>query len=222
VQVHMIEISVGLVCAVFVLTFGYAVAFAVFAPDAPARRLVVVGDQTAGRLARHLVWGSQALAALVVVLAANRAVAGSPSVTIAANMVYALVIAAILLHLLFATRVGTGGMTEQPTMVRWLRVLGWLILAVIVAALVAGYVNLAAFVAVRLVSLVAVVGLVYLLLCLASPHFAVQLATASGGQSVGAQLELRSTPLGPRPALTSACIFIGLILAGIALAIGPW
>ncbi len=107
-QVRMVEISYGITAALFIAMFGYAAALGALAPDAPARRLIAVDDDTARTLARPLVWGTQALAVLVIALAIHRALVAPASLTVATNMVYAIVIGAILLHLLLATRGGGG------------------------------------------------------------------------------------------------------------------
>jgi hypothetical protein len=80
-------------------------------------------------------------------------------------MLYALVIGAVLLHLLWATRGGRAA-GKQVRIVPWLRALGWSILAMIVIALVAGFAGFAAFVATRLVSGAVVLGVPYLLVVL--------------------------------------------------------
>jgi potassium-dependent mechanosensitive channel len=196
--VRMVEISYGLTAALFIAMFGYAVALGALAPDAPSRRLIAVDDETARTLARHLVWGTQGLAVLVIVLAVHKALVAPASLTVATNMVYALVIGAILLHLLLARR-GGGGTGEFPRMVPWLRALGWSMLAMIVIALVAGYAGFAAFLATRLVSGAAVLGLLYLLLVLTN--------TCRGGPSV---------------AITSLYVLLGVILAALFVALGPW
>jgi Na+/pantothenate symporter len=111
-----------LAAAVFVIAFGHAVAAGVLATDAPSRRLIAVDDETAGTLARHLVCGTQALAVLVIALAVHRALAAPPPLTVATDMLYALVVSAILLHLLLSTR-GAGGRAARKlaSIMPWLR-----------------------------------------------------------------------------------------------------
>ncbi|HZN30347.1 MAG TPA: DUF3772 domain-containing protein [Xanthobacteraceae bacterium] len=221
-QVRMVEISYGITAALFIAMFGYAVALGALAPDAPSRRLIAVDDETAGTLARHLVWGSQALAVLVIVLAIHKALVAPSSLTVATNMVYALVVGAILLHLLLATR-GGRGTGEFPRAVPWLRALGWSVLAVIVIALLAGYADFAAFLATRLVSAAAVLGLLYLLLVLGNAFLVERrAAAASPRRAVGANLDVDACRGGPSVAITSLYVLLGVILAALFVAIGPW
>ena len=219
-QVRMIEISYGLAAAVFVAAFGHAVAAGVLATDAPSRRLIAVDHETAGTLARHLVCGTQALAVLVIALAVHRALAVPPALTVATDMLYALVVSAILLHLLLSTR-GAGGRAvgKLVSIMPWLRAFGWLILAVMVIALLAGYARFATFVAIRLVSAVAVLGVLYLLLVLAGAPFLERLAADTPRhQLVGTDVGVTASRIG----ITSLCICLGLMLAALFLAIGPW
>jgi GDSL-like Lipase/Acylhydrolase family/Protein of unknown function (DUF3772) len=221
-QVRMVEISYGITAALFIAMFGYAAALGALAPDAPARRLIAVDDDTARTLARPLVWGTQALAVLVIALAIHRALVAPPSLTVATNMVYAIVIGAILLHLLLATR-GGGGTGEFPRTVPWLRALGWSVLAVIVIALVAGYAGFAAFLATRLASVAAVLGLLYLVLVLANAFFVERrAAAASPRRAIGANLDVDACRGGPSAAITSLYVLLGVILAALFVAIGPW
>src|SRR5262245_34065801 len=112
---------------VVIAAFGRAVALGVFAPDAPRRRLIAVDDVTARSLASHLVWGTRALGALVLALAVHKALAAPAAMTIATNMLFALVIGALLVHLLLSHRSGAAK-EKTPGVARWLRGLGWLVL----------------------------------------------------------------------------------------------
>jgi hypothetical protein len=148
-EVRMIEISYGFIAGVVIAAFGRAVALGVFAPDAPQRRLIALDDLTARSLANHLIWGTRALGALLVVLAVHKALAAPAAMTIATNMLFALVSGVLLLHLLLSHRYS--GEKTLP-LARWLRGLGWLVVGVIAIALIAGYPTFAAFVAARVIS----------------------------------------------------------------------
>jgi len=78
-------------------------------------------------------------------------------------------------HLLLSHR-HSGGTGETPLLARWLRVLGWLILGAIAIILISGYPTFAAFVASRLISILLVLGVLYLLLALGNALFADRLA----------------------------------------------
>src|SRR5262249_56496669 len=135
----------------------------VFAPDAPQRRLIALDDVTAGSLSNDLIWGTRALGALLVVLAIHKALAAPTAMTIATNMLFALVSGVLLLHLLLSRRYG--GEKTLP-LARWLRGLGWLVVGGIAVALIARYPTFAAFVAARGISILALFCGLYLLLAL--------------------------------------------------------
>jgi hypothetical protein len=162
-EVRMIEISYGLIAGIAVAAFGRAVALAVFAPDAPQRRLIEVDDLSAPSLANYLVWATRALGVLVVTLAVHKALAAPAAIIVATNMLFALVTCALLFHLLLPHR-HTGGTGKTTPLARWLRILGWLILGVIAITLISGYPKFAAFVASGLILTLPVLGVLYLLL----------------------------------------------------------
>src|SRR5262249_40378184 len=81
-------------------------------------------------LARYLTWGTRALGVLVLALAVHKALAAPAAMTVATNMLFALVTGALLLHLLLSQRHGAAN-EKTPPLARWLRALGWLVPGVI-------------------------------------------------------------------------------------------
>jgi small-conductance mechanosensitive channel len=218
----MIEISYGFVAGVVIAAFGRAVALGVFAPDAPRRRLIAVDDLTARSLASSLVWGTRALGALVLALAVHKALAAPAAMTVATNMLFALVTGALLLHLLLSHRHGAAKQ-KTPRLAWWLRGLGWLVLAVIAIALLAGYPTFAAFVAARVISISAILGGLYLLLALGSALFAERLAVDTPhGQELAADFGVSTPWLGFAAILTCAAMSLAVMVAALVLYIGPW
>src|SRR5215467_2787262 len=161
-EVRMIEISYGLVAGIVIAAFGRAVALGVFAPDAPRRRLIAVDDLTARSLASYLTWGTRALGVLVLALAVHKALAAPAAMAVATNMLFALLTCIFLLRLLLSHR--HGGETKTLPLAQWLRYLGWPILGVIAIALIWGQPTFAAFVAAALISILPILGVLYLLL----------------------------------------------------------
>jgi small-conductance mechanosensitive channel len=221
-EVRMIEISYGLVAGIVIAAFGRAVALGVFAPDAPRRRLIAVDDLTARSLASYLTWGTRALGVLVLALAVHKALAAPAAVTVATNMLFALVTGALLLHLLLSQRHGAAN-EKTPPLARWLRGLGWLVLGVIAIALVAGYPTFAAFVAARAISISAILGGLYLLLALANALFGERLAVDTPhGQELAADFGVSTPWLGFAAILTCAAMGLAVMVAALVLYIGPW
>jgi len=219
-EVRMIEISYGFIAGVVIAAFGRAAALGVFAPDAPQRRLIALDDLTARSFANHLIWGTRALGALLFVLAIHKALAAPAAMTVATNMLFALVTGILLLHLLLSHRYS--GENTLP-LARWLRGLGWLIVGVIAIALTAGYPTFAAFVAARVISISALLSGLYLLLTLGSALFAGRLAVDPPyGQALAADFGVSTPWLGFAVILTCAGICVAAVLAALVLYIGPW
>jgi len=163
-EVHMFEISRSVYIGTIVAAFGQAVAFAVLAPQAGWRRLIDADDRTARGLALDLSAAAISLGWFYILLAMCRAVAAPPVLSTAINMLFVIVVAAILLHALLLTRPPAGGQriwNSRPAAA--VRAAGWACLALMVLALLAGYGGLAARFAAWLVSLVAALGAIYLL-----------------------------------------------------------
>jgi hypothetical protein len=220
-EVRMIEISYGFIAGIVIAAFGRAVARGVFAPDAPQRRLIALDDLTARSLANHLIWGTRALGALLFVLAIHKALAAPAAMTVATNMLFALVSGALLLHLLLSHRSGAAK-KKTPGVARWLRGLGWLVLVVIAIALVAGYPTFAAFVAARVISISALLGGLYLLLALGNALFAERAVDTPHGQELAADFGVGTPWLGFAAILTGVGICVAAMLAALVLYIGPW
>jgi hypothetical protein len=221
-EVRMIEISYGSIAGIVVAAFGRAVALGVFAPDAPQRRLITISDLTARSLAGHLVWGTRALGALVLALAAHKALAAPAAMIVATNMLFALFTGTLLLHLLLSHWY-SGGTEESASRLRWLRVFGWLILGVIAITLISGYPAFAAFVASRLISILAILGLLYLLLALGNAPFAERLAIDTAhSQALAGNFAASTRWLAFAAILTCSGMCLALMLAALVLYIGPW
>jgi len=219
-EVRTIEISYGFIAGVVIAAFGRAVALGVFAPDAPQRRLIALDDLTARSLANHLIWGTRALGALLLVLAVHKALAAPAAMTVATNMLFALVTSILLLHLLLSRRYG--GENTLP-LARWLRGLGWLVAGVIAIALIAGYPTFAAFVAARVISVSALLGGLYLLLALGNALFAGRVAVDTPyGQELAADFGVGTPWLGFAAIMTGAATCLAAMLAALVLYIGPW
>ena len=218
-----VEIAYGLGIAVAIAALGRAIASGVLAPDAPWRRLVALDDETAAALTRHLVWVARVLGVLVFVLVLHKVLDAPPVVVVASNMLFALAIGGVLLHLLLSShrrRTQDPGDEMQPAL--WLRAIAWLVLAVIVVALVAGYAGFAAFVAERLLSSIAVLGVLYLLIVLTHASLVERLgADTPKSRAIAVNFGVNPRRLGLLASLLSGGICLLLIVAALVLIIGP-
>jgi small-conductance mechanosensitive channel len=217
------EIAYGLGIAVAVAAFGRAVAAALFAPKEPWRRLVAIDDAGADALARHFIWGARAFGALLLVLVVHKVLDAAPLLTVATNALFALVIAALLLHLLVSlVRIHAYRDGEAQPRALWLRAIAWLMLAVLVAALITGYSGFAAFLAQRFLSTVAVLGLLYLLVVLTHAALVEHLAADTPrNRAVAASFGVNPRRLGLIASLLSGGICFILVVGALVLVVGP-
>ncbi|HYS47342.1 MAG TPA: DUF3772 domain-containing protein [Xanthobacteraceae bacterium] len=215
------DLGSGLLVGVALATLGRGVARGVLAPDEPDRRLAPIDDAAARHLARHLTWAVRTLGAAVFLHAVHRQVVAPLSVTIATSALLALVVAALLVHLLGRLR-RPAPAADAGTPAPAARTLGWIAVACIVAALAAGHVGFAAFVAERLVSAVVVFGAAYLVLIFVDALFAeVLIADRPAGRAVAANLGLRPQTVELAGTLLSAVLRLSIAVAAVLLALGP-
>jgi len=197
------------------------VALGVFAPDAPHRRVIDLDDRTARSLSGELVWATRALGVFVLVLAVHKALAVPMALEAATNMLFALIIGAMLLYLL--RRQGGGGAGNGLPQASWLRALGWLVLAGIVVALVAGYPAIATLLAVGVVSIAMIAGALYLVIALGRALWAERLALdTTRGKAIAANFGVSPSWLGYAIVLTYAGLCVAVALAAVTLYLEPW
>jgi hypothetical protein len=154
---------------------------------------------------------------LVWAQAIHRALAAPPVLSVATDTVFSLFVAALILHLLWAQRrIATA--PPKP-----LRALAWLCVAAIAIAVVAGHPSAASFIAARLVSIVAVLGLLYLLWVLGRELFATPLLVGSPHSvAIAADFGVGMQGLGVAAVLTGLGMVLAALLAAFVIYIGPW
>jgi small-conductance mechanosensitive channel len=208
--VRIFEVTYGFYTGAIVAAFGQAVAVSVLAPDASWRRLIAINDRIAHVLARGLSWGTKVWGLLLILVAANNAVAAPPAMQAVAMMLFSLVIAGLLIHLLVWThRNKSYSATVRASVITaWLRIFGWLALAVIAIALITGYARFAAFVAELIVSSAAVLGALYLFFVLTRELF----VKAPLGEIAAANFGISQRWLGLAKGITASGICLSLTL----------
>jgi len=222
-EVHMFEISRNVYIGTVVAAFGQAVAFAVLAPHARWRRLIGADDDTARGLALDLSAAAISLGWFYVLLGLCRAVAAQPVLSTAINMLFVMLVAAILLHVLLLTRPSAGRervcSSRQASAVR---VAGWVCLTLMVLTLLAGYGALAASFAAFLVSLVAAIGALYVL-CAVGKVFYVDRYAPSGPPeaALAGNFGLAEGWLWLGEGLTTGAIVVGIALAAFVVIVRP-
>jgi small-conductance mechanosensitive channel len=218
------EIVTGLTAGVIFASLGRASALAVLAPDEPQRRLIGLHDATAYPLAHHLVWGSRALGALVLLLTMHQALGGTQVLATAVSMLFSAAILGVLIHLLLdlrPTEEEFGDAARKRTL--WIRPFGWIAVAAIAVALLSGYAQFATFVAGRAIFTVILFGVLYLLLAVSDRLIAEMLTPgASRSRAVAVNLGVDPRRLGLIGTVLSGTVRVLLVLVALALMIGPW
>jgi hypothetical protein len=222
-EVHLFEISRSVYIGTVVAAFGQAVAFAVLAPQAQWRRLIGADDDTARGLALDLSAAAISLGWFYILLGMCRAVAAPAVLSTAINMLFVMLVAAILLHALLLTRRAAGGervwSSRQASAVR---IAGWVWLALMVLALLAGYGALAASFAGFVVSLVAAIGAFYLLWAVAKILYVDRYAASGPSEAaLAANFGLAEGWLWLGEGLTTGALVAGIALAAFVLIARP-
>ena len=214
----------ALVLAVAIAALARAAGLSVLAPHEPQRRLVGFDDDTAVWLHRHLTWSGRLLGVLIVARTLQREIGGPQPIADAIQMVFAVAIAALLVHLLTARHRGEDDEPDTPVHhIPGVRLLAWIIVAAILGSLLAGYAGLASFIAGRVVFTVALIATLYLLLAVTDAVVATTLSPVSSrGRVVAGQLGVNPRRIGLLGALVSGVLRALFVLIVLALAIGRW
>jgi small-conductance mechanosensitive channel len=185
-------------------------------------------DATARLLHGHFLWAVRALAVAVFLNTVHRQVVAPPALTIATSAFMALAVALLLIHLLRRLRRPQDGGDAPAWSAPGLMTIGWIAAALILGALIAGYVGLAGFIAERLVVAVAVFGAAYLTIVLVDALFAeIVVADQPVGRAVAANLGLRPHTVELAGTLVSAVLRLAVVIAAvlamgaILVAVGP-
>jgi small-conductance mechanosensitive channel len=152
------DIGKSLIVAVAIASFGHGVAAGLLAPGEPARRLIGIDETTARQLAWRFAWGARVLGATIFLNALHRAVVAPVSLTIATSALFALIVVALVAETLLRVReAGEDGAGASPR-AQWIRAGAWLVVAAILVSLALGYIGFAAFLAGRLMVVLAVLA----------------------------------------------------------------
>jgi potassium efflux system protein len=151
-----------LVTAILFVAIGRALALAVLAPGYPERRLPALSEEATRHLYRPFTNALFVTGGFFAVTAFTRAVRADASLSIAANAIYAMLVAIIIAYGLIASR-GASDQQQEGGVPPWLRLIGWTAVIAIFVALGAGYIRFGSLIAERLVT----AGVVFLALYLA-------------------------------------------------------
>jgi len=196
-----------LVSAIFFVAIGRALALAVLAPGRPDRRLPALADDAASHLYRPVAGMLFVTGAFLLVNVVNRAMRADASLSIAANALYAGLIAVIIAYALIVSR--NSSEQRDDGIPPWLRLIGWTTVIAISVALAAGYVRLGSLIAERLVTAAVVLLALYLALAVIDAVFGEGLTNDSPRRRALAN----TVGLRPKTLDLFAALFAGLLRA---------
>ncbi|MGU3494676.1 DUF3772 domain-containing protein [Xanthobacteraceae bacterium A53D] len=238
---RMGEILHGLVLAIFIHAVGRATSRALLAPDQPWRRLPPFSDAIAAVIFRYYSWSVTALAVGAFLNTLNRALFTPVALTVmssALTVTFICVFTGIML-----VRIGriaeedetratalaeSGGEAAPPSgagdaMLSRLRTVLWLVIAVIVVALLAGYVSFGLFLGARMQIAAAVLGTLYILYALIDAFFGEGLtADTHRARTISKTLGLKTRSLEVMGTLISGLLKLVLFIVAALLMAGSW
>jgi small-conductance mechanosensitive channel len=213
------RLASGLIFGTAMAALARAAATSVLAPDDPRRRQVTFDDVSAQWLSAHLVWGGRLFGMFLILRALHRTIGAPEVVDTALRMLFALSITGLLVHLLVRER----DVEEEPRRIPGMRLLAWLVVALITGSLLAGYARFASFAAGRVVFTLSLIATLYLMLIVTDAAINRTMSPdSSGGRKLARQLGIDPRRLGLFGRLTSGIVRALFVLIVIALAIGRW
>ena len=217
------EVGFGLVIAVAIGGFGRGVAIGLFAPTNPDRRLIRCDDAEAGVLADHLVWGAGILGAAVFFNLIHKGFSAPISLTVATSALLAVAFGLMALHLLLRFPKPADAIEGQSTRLAWLRILAWVFVAALSISLVTGYIGFAAFLAGRLLVVLAMLGALYITIVFVDALFSeVLTGETPTGHALAGMLGISTRTLELVGTLLSALIRVVLVALAFVPVLGQW
>ncbi|MFG1431649.1 DUF3772 domain-containing protein [Xanthobacter sp. V2C-8] len=240
------ELVRGIALAVIIKTIGTGAARAMLAPGEPWRRMPPISDRAAMITFRYFSWAVWTLVVAAVLNALHRVLFVPLGLTVITSALMALLIAAFiarfLLHLASSEEDDenagqesggkeSGGKDSEARETQshpiegrhWVRFLVWLVVALVIGALVTGYVSFAAFVASRVVVASAILGILYVLYGLIDSFFGTGLAADTPrARHLSKTLGLKPNSLELIGVIISGLLKVLLFVVAAFLIVGSW
>lgn len=230
------ELVHGLLVAVFIKAIGNAMGRALLAPNEPWRRLPPISDRGAVIAYRYYSFAVWTLAIAAFLNALHKVLFAPVGLTVITSAVMALLIAGFIARFLVnlagteeaaetaSVEANPGPAAAQgPEGRHWLRFVVWIAVALLLVALVTGYVSFAAFVAARMVVAAAVLGGLYVLYALIDSFFAEGLSTDTHrSRTLAKTLGLKPTSLELIGVVVSGLLKVLLFVVAAFLIVGSW
>ena len=213
------------------LAFFQGLADALFAPDRPAWRLVGVPDAAASSIGSFGVAFGSIVVVGKILDALNQAIAAGLPLSVAARAVAAVAASltlAELLRRLAATQVPDEAclgpyIASEPPVAGPIRIVGWGLAALVLLAMLGGYVAFGSFLVDQIVWIASLAGLLYLAIAACDRFIGGTLKEDSRvSTALQANLGLRSSSLQQLGILASGAGRVILVIIAGMLALAPW
>ena len=225
---RLIELNRGLFAAVASFSFLFGLARGICAPLRPAWRPINLSDTAAAQTVASVTLIAAVLAIGGYLETANDVLVAPVSVEIVKRALAALLIAALIASAL--RRIGAawreipiGGTAQTSIIWQWTHRVVWLSVFAIFAALIAGFIALANFLAIQLVLAGAVFAIVWLLLGLIEETVnAVLVPTSRIGSFVSSAFGISESGVMQIALVASGLLRILVVIFGAVLVMLPW
>src|SRR5262245_7170863 len=216
------DIGKGLIAAVAAASFGHGVAAGLLAPGEPARRLLAIDDTTANQLANRFAWGARVFGAALFLNTIHQAVVAPVSLTVATSALFAVLVTAMVANTLLRVKeAGEEGAGEVGPRAQWVRAVAWVVIAAILVSLALGFIGFAAFLAGRLLIVLAVLAALTICLVLTDALFTeVITGNTPRGRAIAATLGIGPRGLELIGTVLSAVLRLLLVLVAIIPILG--
>lgn len=214
--------ALGILAAVTLYAAGRALAGALLRPDHMPRRLLNISDDTASRFYSYATYGLLVAAIGASLNIIHRSL-GAPRVMLTAtSALMAFLIAIFIIRALLITRQAVEEGKEEPAP-NWMRLVLWIVAAVILGSVLTGYVWLASFLTSRLIHAAIVIAAAYVILQLINAYFDEGLqASTQRGRTFASTLGIRSQSLELAAALFAGAARVLVFIIAVFLIVGNW
>jgi potassium efflux system protein len=214
--------ALGILAAVTLFAVGRALAGALLRPGDLPRRIFNLSDETAGRFYRYATH-ALLVAAIGATLNILHRSLGAPRVMITAtSALMAAIVAILIVRAMLKTRQAVEDGKEDPAP-NWLRLVLWIVAAIILGSVLTGYIWLASFLTSRLIHAAIVIASTYVILQLINAYFDEGLqAHTKRGRTFASTLGIRTQSLELAAALFAGAARVLVFIVALFLIVGNW
>lgn len=229
------EIAQGLVIGVIVVAVGNGLLTGALAPSEPRRRVLPISDEMARLIYNNATIGLWIMGTAAFLNSLHRALVVPVPLTVATAATMSIALTLVAMRTMRGLVEGSddeaddatparpgeetpeGGLTSTGTL-QWVRLPFWVLNAVIIGSLVAGYVSFGAFLASRALIAVVMAGTAYLLIALINAVFVDGIASGPRARHVAKALGVRPASVELLSVLVAGVLkVVALVVIGIVI-----